>query len=247
MQVYRGFESHPLRMWDEKRRFEEASPLGGNPTLSARLFIDILSETTYTEDMAKHPQQQQQKKQTTPTQKAAAETEQVEEELNYPTVETYLEWEAPGRPFKKRSREYFINALLITIAVEIILFLFSQYFLMMVVFALIFLSFALASVPPRTFSYKVSSEGILIENNFFIWEELYDFYFTKYHDEDVLHVETKSFFPGELTITLGDVPAEAIKATLLPYLPFREYVEPSFLEKAGHWLEKNFPLERSLR
>ena len=59
MQVLRGFESHSLRIstshdseskwtaqyvvtkidevdsWDEKHRFEEASPLGGNPTLSA--------------------------------------------------------------------------------------------------------------------------------------------------------------------------------------------------------------------
>ena len=140
-----------------------------------------------------------------------------------------------------------MNAFLIAIAIEIILFLFSQYMLMVVVFALVFLAFALASVPPRTFFYKISSEGIRIENNFFIWDELYDFYFIKHHGEEVVHIGTKAYFPGELMLTLGDVPEDVIKSTLLPFLPFREYVEPTFLQKSGEWLENNFPLERSAR
>lgn len=162
-------------------------------------------------------------------------------------VRTLLAWKAPGRPFKERSKEYFINAFLIMAAVEIILFLFSQYMLMLLVFSLVFLSFALASVPPRIFDYKISTQGIRIENHFFIWEELYDFYFFKHHGKDTLYITTKSFFPGELTLTLGEVPVEQVKNILLRYLPFREYVEPTFMEKAGDWLERNFPLERSVR
>lgn len=162
-------------------------------------------------------------------------------------VQTFLAWEAPGRPFRERSREYFINGLLIMAAVEIILFLFSQYLLMMVVLSLVFFSFALASVPPRPFHYRISSEGIQIEKNFFIWEELYDFYFYKHHGKETLHITTQDFFPGELTITLGEITPAEIKSTLLPFLPFREHVEPSWLEKAGDWLEHNFPLERNAR
>lgn len=166
----------------------------------------------------------------------------------YRETKTFLEWEAPGRPFRPRSREYFINAFLIMMAVEIILFLFSQYLLMMVVFSLIFLSFALSSVPPKMFTYKISSEGILVEKTFFIWEELYDFYFFKDQgEEETLHITTKSFFPGEITLTLGNVSIDELKMILLPYLPFREYVEPTFLEKMGKWLERNFPLERTNR
>ncbi len=131
-------------------------------------------------------------------------------------------------------------------AIEIILFLFSQYLLMIVVFSLVFLSFALASVPPRPFHYRISSEGILIEKSFFIWEELYDFYFFEDHGKETLHVTTKDFFPGELIITLGDaVSTEELKEILLAFLPFREHVEPTFMEKAGKWLEHNFPLERN--
>ncbi len=160
-------------------------------------------------------------------------------------VKTFMSWHAPGRPYRKRSKEYYINSLLITIAIEIILFLFSQYLLMLVVFSLAFLAFALAIVPPHKFYYSISTEGIRIEDNYFIWDELYDFYFMKRQGVDVLHVRTKAYFPGELTIVLGDIPVEQVRKVLLMFLPYREYVEPTFMEKAGDWLERNFPLERT--
>ena len=160
-------------------------------------------------------------------------------------VKTFLTWHAPGRPFRHHSKEYFYNGFLIMIAVEIILFLFTQYLLMLVVFSFVFLSYALAIVPPLDYFYKVTSEGIRIEDHFFIWEELYDFYFLTHHGQETLHVRTKAFFPGELTVTLGDVPVSQIKKVILPFLPYREYVKPTFTESAGDWLQKNFPLEKS--
>lgn len=159
-------------------------------------------------------------------------------------VRTYLEWSAPGRPFIERSREYFVNMALIVLAVEIILFLFGQYLLMVVVLSLAFLSYAMSAVPPHMFYYKITSEGIRVEDYFFIWEELYDFFFIKHHGKDVLYLTTKDYFPGELKVTLGDIPTEEVKKVLLPYLPYREYVKPTFVEKSGDWLSRNFPLEK---
>ena len=127
--------------------------------------------------------------------------------------------------------------------VEIILFLFSEYLLMFVVLSLVFVAFALALVPPKNFHYRISSEGITIEDRFFLWKELYDFYFIKKDNYETLHIRTQDYIPGELIITLGDEPQEKIKKALLPYLPFREYVKPNFMERAGEWLSRNFPLE----
>jgi len=161
-------------------------------------------------------------------------------------IVTYLSWHAPGRPYKKHSLEYYTNGFLIMMALQIILFLFGQYLLMALVLSLAFLTFALAVVPPHNFYYRVSSQGIRVEDHYFIWEELYDFYFMKTHGQDVLFVRTKAYFPGELTIILGDISVQQVKAVLLNFLPFREYVKPTFMEKAGTWLEKNFPLERQI-
>ena len=63
-------------------------------------------------------------------------------------VKTLLSWTAPGRPYSKKGKEYFINIVLITLAINVILFLFSQYLFMLVVAALAFLAYALATVPP---------------------------------------------------------------------------------------------------
>lgn len=162
----------------------------------------------------------------------------------YSSVKTLLSWTAPGRPFRKKGRQFYLTSLLIMLLVEIILFLFSQYLLMLVVVSLVFVSFALATVPPRDFNYRISSEGITIEDHFFLWQELYDFYFKKKEGVEVLHVRTHSMIPGELIITLGTIDKEHVKSVLLPYLPYREIIKSSFMEKSADWLAKNFPLEK---
>jgi len=157
--------------------------------------------------------------------------------------ETLLEWSAPGRPFRKRTKQYFLTAVLIMLLSEIILFLFSQYILMVVVASLVFVGFALELVPPKNFNYRISTEGIQVEDRFFIWQELYDFYFRQIDNTETLHVRTQAYIPGELIITLGNISKNDAKHALLPFLPFREYVKPTFVDKASGWLSRNFPLE----
>lgn len=158
-------------------------------------------------------------------------------------VKTLLSWSAPGRPFKKRTKQYYLTAILITLLTLIILFLFSQYLLMLVVLSLLFVAFALAIVPPKDFHYRISNQGITVEDHSYLWEELYDFYFKMRNNLEILHVRTRAFLPGELTITLGEIDREHVKGIIAKYLPFREYVKPTFMEKSGDWLARNFPLE----
>ena len=159
-------------------------------------------------------------------------------------VRTILEWTAPGRPFRKRGRQYYLTSLLIMLLVEVILFLFSQYLLMLVVLSFVFVAFVLNTVAPSDFKYRISSEGITVEDHFFLWQELYDFYFKKREGIDVVHIRTHSFIPGELTLTLGNITREHIKSALLPYLPYREIIKSTFMEKSADWMTKNFPLEK---
>jgi hypothetical protein len=115
---------------------------------------------------------------------------------------------------------------------------------MFVVLTLYFLSFALGSTPPQNFHYRISNQGIKIEDHFYIWDELYDFYFKTIEEMEVLVIRTKSLIPGELKITLGDVPSDHVRRVLVGYIPYREVIKPTFMEKSSDWLSKNFPLER---
>jgi len=163
---------------------------------------------------------------------------------SYSDVKTLISWSAPGRPFRKKGREFFLTSLLVVFLIEVILFIFSEYLLMFVVGTLYFFSIAMATVPPQNFHYRISTQGIKVEDHFFIWEELYDFYFKKFDGVEILIVRAKSLLPGELKISLGDVPSDHIRRVLIGYLPYREVVKPSFMDKSGDWLAKTFPLER---
>jgi hypothetical protein len=168
-----------------------------------------------------------------------------EEGYSYHDVRTLLSWRAPGRPFVKRGKQFYMTALLIALLIEVILFLFSQYLFMFVIASLVFVGFAFSAVPPKDFHYRISTEGVTIEDHFYLWSELYDFYFKRKEGIDILHIRTQSFLPGEIILTLGDVHRDQVKHAMLPFLPYREYVKPTFTEKSGDWLYKNFPLEKN--
>ncbi len=163
---------------------------------------------------------------------------------NFNEVKTILTWEAPGRPFKKRTREYYATVLIIMFFVEVILFLFSMYLEMLVVLSFVFLAFTFSAVPPHNFKFRISSEGIFVEDHYSLWQELYDFFIDHQNNQEVIVVRTRTIFPGEIILTPnGEVNIESIKKALLPYLPFREYIPPTFVDKASTWMTKNFPLE----
>ncbi len=163
---------------------------------------------------------------------------------NIHDVITLFEWHSAGRPYKKRTKQYFLTALLLMVFVQLILFLFSQYLLMLVILALVFVHFALTIVPPKDFHYKVSSEGIMIEDRFFLWKELYDFYFKKTDGAETVHIRTEDFFPGELILTLNPEDKEHIKKALIQFLPFTEVIKSTFVERSADWLSRNFPMEK---
>jgi hypothetical protein len=83
----------------------------------------------------------------------------------------------------------------------------------------------------------------MVEDRFFLWQELYDFYFRTRTGEEVLHIRTVAYLPGELTITFKKEDKEDIKKAILPFLPYREYIRPTLMDKSADWLSKNFPLE----
>lgn len=160
-------------------------------------------------------------------------------------VRTLLSWHAPGRPFRKKSKEYFLSSAMILILVEIVLFLFSQYELMLAAGALYFMSLVLSTVSPKDFHYKISTEGVMVEDRFYIWTELYDFYFKNIEKVDVLVIRTQALLPGELKMVLGNISRDHARQILVNFIPYREVMKPTFTEKAGDWLSRNFPLERT--
>lgn len=171
--------------------------------------------------------------------------EQLPGSLKSEEKETLLYWRSASRPFKKRSREYWATLVIIVLLISLILFFFGQYALILAVWALSFLAIVLSTVPPHDVDHKITNQGIVIGEHAYLWDELYDFYFRKRFGEEVLEVRGHTALPFLLTITLGPLSKEQIKEALIKYLPYREVVERTFMDKAGDWLARTFPLEKN--
>ena len=102
--------------------------------------------------------------------------------------------------------------------VGIIIFLYNYNHYLIYVTAITFLSLVLAIVPPKDFHYRISTEGVKIEDHFYIWAELYDFYFKRIDNMEVLIVRTESLLPGELKISLENLHRDHVRQILVRFL-----------------------------
>ena len=170
--------------------------------------------------------------------------DQFRKQENPHDVHTYVSWHAASRPYKKRKKEFFLNIFIIMLFLEIIGFLFHQGLLMTLIASFVFCVCALYLVPPHDAFYRISSEGITVGESFFLWKELYDFYFKSAHTQEILIIRIDDYLLSEVTVILGAIHKEQMKNILLRFLPYREYVKPTFVEKSGDWLSKTFPLEQ---
>jgi hypothetical protein len=82
-----------------------------------------------------------------------------------------LEWTAPARPYKKRSREFYTTILSIAFLLGIILLLLKEFLLIGVIIAFAFLSYVLSTHKPEDVAHQVTTKGIRTDNKLFEWPE----------------------------------------------------------------------------
>lgn len=159
-------------------------------------------------------------------------------------LKTLLAWSAPERPFKKRGREYFTTVGAIVFLIGVILLFLKEWFLIVVMIALMFVAYIMATVEPRKVEHKITNQGIVTGGRRYRWEELGRFWFTEKWGKKILHVENLFSLPRQLLMLLEEMKQEQIKKILSDYLPFEE-PEKTWVDNASEWLSRRVPLESS--
>lgn len=154
---------------------------------------------------------------------------------------TFLEWESPSRPFKKRSRQYYSTGVVIVLLISMILFFAQQVIPIAVVVAVAFLGYVLSVVPPTTAHHQLTTYGIRIDDQLYYWDELGRFWFTDKYGQRILHIEVARF-PWRLSLLLGDLQEEYLSNILSEVLIKQQPALTPF-EKASEWLQNKIPLE----
>ncbi|MBI2600509.1 hypothetical protein HYW42_01020 [Candidatus Daviesbacteria bacterium] len=159
-------------------------------------------------------------------------------------IKTLLSWEAPSRPFRKRDRSYFTTIATIVVLFILIVLLMKEFLLIGVLLSLMFVSYVLALVPPNNVVYRVSTQGIVIGEDFYFWHYLDSFWFKKKEGSDILIIQTALRFPAQLMLVLGqDVSEEEVKRIIARFLPYHEIPHKTLFDKWVEGLQKHFPLE----
>lgn len=160
---------------------------------------------------------------------------------NNRTLKTLLEWEAPIRPFKKRSKEFFSTVLTLASLLIVISAFLKEWFLILVIIALVFLVFVLGKIPPESVSHKITTRGIITGGKEYLWEQLRRFWLEKIDNQNVLYVEHFGF-PRVLMMLLGEKEEKEIRKILSSYL-LEEKPEKTWVDRAARWLSQKISLE----
>jgi hypothetical protein len=159
-------------------------------------------------------------------------------------VQTLLSWRAPSRPHRKKDRSFYTTVAILIILIAMIALLAGERMLVAVLFALMFLVYVLNFIEPQEIDFKLSTQGVTIDEHFYHWQELDSFWFEKKDGFIVLHILTQLRFPSMLMLVLGpNTTEEEVKRTTARFLPFHEIAPKSMIDKWAQSLQRYFPLE----
>jgi hypothetical protein len=158
-------------------------------------------------------------------------------------AKSVISWKSAVRVFKARSRKYFVKVALYGLVFILAAIAFSEFFLVGVILALVFVVFVLALAAPEMIEHKITNMGITSGGKAFLWEELDSFWFDKRGDDRLLVVQTKLRFPGRLIILLTNVSDRTLLELLEKHIHFHHGPVHTLFDKWANFLQARINLE----
>ena len=155
--------------------------------------------------------------------------------------ELIVDWVAPARPYRPRSRQFFSTMWAIALLTAVILVFANQIIFALVVGALAFMAHLMFKIPPGNIYYAITTFGVRVGEELYFWEELNHYWFDTKYGQRVLMIDTIRF-PKRLTLVIFPEDEAILRKLLSTVLPeFKP--KPTLYEKWADWLAKTFPLE----
>jgi hypothetical protein len=163
---------------------------------------------------------------------------------NVKVEKVLLEWTAPSRPYKIRSREFYTTILSIAFLLGVILLLLKEFLLIGVIMAFAFLSYVLATYKPEDARHQITTLGVRTDDKLYEWDKLSNFWLKKQWDQEVVICKTFAALPGVILLVIDSNKREDIIKEIGEKIPLVKPTD-SFVDKASKWLGNKIPLENS--
>ena len=155
-----------------------------------------------------------------------------------------LEWTAPSRPYKARTREFYTTIASIAFLLGVILLLLKEFLLIGVIIAFAFLSYVLAANKPEDTKHQVTTKGIRTDDKLYEWDEFTNFWLKKQWDTEMVICKTKKPLPGVVLMIIDPKKREEIIKAIGDKIPLEKPAD-SWVDRASKWLSDKVPLENS--
>ncbi len=155
---------------------------------------------------------------------------------------TLYEWRAPSKINKNRTRQEKLQLVLIVIFLIFVLLLLKELMLAVVVLALTIMYLVMVASQPSTIQCSVTTLGIKIEEKYFFWPDISQYWLEEKAGQQVLHFRV--IFPRVTIwkIILHDQDVEKLPQTLGTYLLYKKPTRTQ-LQKFLHNLQEKLPID----
>lgn len=150
-------------------------------------------------------------------------------------------WQAPGRLFKTRGKEFYSTILVLAVLLSVIMFLIEGIMPVFLIWSIVFLVWVLSKTKPAEVEYKITSWGLRSDGQLYQWEEMNVFWIEEKNKELVLRILLTRKFPGQLVAILNQGDENKV-AELMKRRVRLEKPAATMTDKVARWLSEKVPL-----
>jgi hypothetical protein len=155
--------------------------------------------------------------------------------------QVFLSWEAMSHAERQMMDKRFMRALtIIGIFVGLLLLAMQEFFVILVIGSVIFVTQALMKMPPENLRYELNSFGINVNGKLYYWDQLSRYFFSEKNGIEIVAIDTTMGIPGRLFINFDPEDKEKIKEVFNKYLHFLEQEPKTFFDTTYDKIVKRF-------
>lgn len=144
-----------------------------------------------------------------------------------------LEWVAPERLFKRKSREFYRKIAVIIIFFSLLLLVIKEFLLIGVLGVVFFVIYVFHTIPPRNITHKITTRGINYASGYlYEWDKLNSFFIEKKENTYILNVNTVDPLMGRIFLLLSDeVDRKKLSRLLNEHISIVEDPQPTTMDR----------------
>jgi hypothetical protein len=162
-------------------------------------------------------------------------------ETNDLTEKEIMEWESYERPHKVWTKEFYSSVIVIAFLVSVILFFIEGVMPVFVVWALVFMMWAMSRTEPLITKNTLTTWGIRSMNKMYDFPKMTNFWIETKWGTRLLRINLKEA-PWHVVFVISKEVEEKIKVEIGKIVPYSE-PEITVMDKMVKWLGEKIPLE----